>query len=155
MINLSSKDLRAFQKEIADNVELYQKILVRELSYLLEELINDAKLTGAYQNRTGNLRSSVGGCVLVNGRKAKSFDFDAVQGPKGDGKEGTITGETFLNTIINKYQKGIVLIVIAGMKYAVYVENNYQLNVLEHSKNLMTAKLAAIKTNIKRQLEKR
>ena len=45
------------------------------------------------------------------------------------GNNGQKEGESFINKVTSQYPKGFVLIVIAGMKYASYVEaRNY--NVL-------------------------
>ena len=51
------------------------------------------------------------------------------------GKDGQKEGEAFINKVISQYPSGFVLVVVAGMKYASYVEaRNY--NVLSSSELL-------------------
>ncbi len=78
--------------------------------------ITEAKNNGSYTDQTGNLRNSIGYVVLYDG-VVKSSVLANQQGKK------------LLEELIPKYSKGLVLIVVAGMNYATYVEaKNY--NVL-------------------------
>lgn len=78
---------------------------------------------GSFHDRTGNLRSSIGYIILDDGEVCEMSDFSAVSGPKGNGSEGTSAGRKLLNELKSNYNKGIVLIVCAGMNYATYVES--------------------------------
>lgn len=46
----------------------YEDAYFETLSMVGREATRNAKITGTYQNRTGNLRNANGGCVVRNGR---------------------------------------------------------------------------------------
>ena len=76
----------------------------------------------SFHDITGNLRSSIGYTILVDGEERETSDFAVVSGSKGRGTQGAATGQAVLNKLKSKYRKGVVLIVSAGMKYATKVE---------------------------------
>ena len=83
----------------------------------------------AIKTKRGNLRSSIGYVVLQDGKPIEKGGFAPTERGKEKGKNGQKEGETFINKVISQYPKGFVLVVVAGMKYATYVEaRNY--NVL-------------------------
>jgi hypothetical protein len=98
-----------------------KQTLCRTLSRVGEECVNYARIHGGYMDQTGNLRSSIGYIVLDEGRIFKQGDFTQVK----DGSNGIKEGKEFLNELISKHSIGIVLIVVAGMNYAAYVEARY------------------------------
>ena len=74
-----------------------------------ERCITEARDNGSYTDRTGNLRNSVGYVVLLNGIEQSQSNINKLNRKQFD-------------TIKGKYTKGLVLIVVAGMNYAAYVE---------------------------------
>lgn len=78
--------------------------------------------TGAmsgWDDQSGNLRSSVGYIVMSGGRTVVESGFDAV----GGGTEGSSEGKRVSGLLAREYsQSPHVLIVVAGMEYAAYVE---------------------------------
>lgn len=89
------------------------------LCYVGESCIAEARDGGTYQDRTGNLRSSIGYAVIWNGRVIES----AVTVQVKNGKAGHSQAEKFLKEVIDRTdKKGLRLIVTAGMNYAEYVE---------------------------------
>lgn len=106
--------------------------LIDALVYVGLECVREARLNRRYTDQTGNLRSSVGFCVLYNGRVVKKSAFEAV---KSSATEGSSAGSKFLKSLISENSRGIVLIVVAGMNYAKYVEA-MGLNVLDSSELL-------------------
>ena len=113
--------------------------------YVGERCVSEARKAGEYNDITGNLRSSIGYVVLANGKtyqygKPKTFRGSMkVKNAKGRlvrsrGNEGVKEAQNVLENLAKefaaKYPKGIVLIVSAGMKYAIYVEEYHNLNVL-------------------------
>ena len=106
--------------------------LIDALIYVGLECVREARLNRRYKDQTGNLRSSIGYCVLYNGRVMKKSNFEAV---KSTAKEGSTAGSKFLKSLISENYRGIVLIVVAGMNYAKYVEA-MGLNVLDSSEHL-------------------
>ena len=73
-------------------------------------------MSGRYKNQTNNLRSSIGYIISVDGEIVKRGKFDVVE----DGYDGAKSGEALAQALA-KTSKGITLIVVAGMHYAIYV----------------------------------
>ena len=96
-----------------------RKALVNALRYLGERCINEARDSGTYTDRTGNLRASLGYVVLKDGKPLGSPKL--IRGGTQDGKEGG--EETIRQAISETNDEGYVLIVVAGMHYAKYVES--------------------------------
>ena len=98
--------------------ERVRRIVLNTLQYVGESCITEARNNGNYIDRTGNLRSSIGYVVVNNG-------IIVTQGNSQKYLEGTL-GETngvkFVRDLAARNNKGMVLIVAAGMNYAVYVE---------------------------------
>lgn len=86
------------------------KQIINKFKEVGERCVAQARDKGSYTDRTSNLRNSVGYVVLYNG---------VVQGKS---RIKVAQSQKFLEELIPRYQKGIVLIVVAGMNYAVYVE---------------------------------
>ncbi|MFJ1411695.1 hypothetical protein [Capnocytophaga canimorsus] len=96
--------------------EEYIKKAVNHFIETGERCISEARSNGNYKNQTGNLRNSVGYRVILNGIVQKEANINSLN--------KKLTDEISL-----KYPTGLVLIVVAGMNYASYVEaKNY--NVL-------------------------
>ncbi|GJH39891.1 hypothetical protein RCZ04_04410 [Capnocytophaga sp. HP1101] len=93
-----------------------------------ERCIREARDNGAYTDRTGNLRSSVGYVVLLNGSE------------KSKSRISTLN-QNLIEEVKAQYPKDLVLIVVAGMNYAAYVEAK-GFNVLSSAelmaKNILT-----------------
>ena len=110
------------------------------------QCITEARDHPGYMDQTGNLRSSIGFAVVVDGKIVTKSGFTQVQGrgenmalvryktkagkevkfwakgKSGDGSEGVRQGEQLLDKLASEHSTGICLIVAAGMDYAVYVE---------------------------------
>lgn len=115
-----------FQKQLA----LREKAIIQTLNFVGVTCVNEARQNGDYMDQTGNLRSSIGYVVLKDGVVVNKSKFEQVK----SGKEGKRDGASFLTELISENLKGIVLIVVAGMNYAAYVETNR--NVLMSSELL-------------------
>lgn len=107
-------------------VERIERALVRTLSYVGESCRNEAIKSHRYKNQTGNLESSVGYVVVVNGRVAKTGGFKKVK----KGRQGSTEGRDYALSLASKLTSGICLLVVAGKNYAAYV-NDKGLNVLD------------------------
>ena len=90
---------------------------IYNLSYVGERVLNEARSSGSYKDQTGNLRSSVGYVIVVDGKVVKSSSFETVKG----GGQGSSEGRAYVQTLVSKFPQGIALIVVAGMNYASYV----------------------------------
>ena len=108
-----------------------QALIIR-LDFVGLECIREARINRKYTDQTGNLRSSTGYCVLYNGKVVKRSSLEVV---KPTATKGAKEGNDFMSKLISENSKGIVLIVVAGMNYARYVEK-MGLNVLDSSEML-------------------
>lgn len=102
---------------VAGRIEAIQKALAYNLTAVGEQVLNAARLNGSYQDQTGNLRSSIGYVVLVDGEVLQMSSFDVVK----KGGNGARIGRQFVKRMIRDFPQGVVLLVVAGMKYASYV----------------------------------
>lgn len=103
-------------------VRIMQAIL-HNLQVIGEKVVNRARTTEEkgkdFTDRTGNLRSSIGYVLSVDGQIFSSSGFPAVM----NGGEGSQKGKAFAESIAEKIPQGIALVVVAGLNYAVYVSN--------------------------------
>lgn len=102
---------------IEAKVERLKTALVYNLCAIGEQVLNAARLTNSYKDQTGNLRSSIGYVVAVDGEIVQMSSFDVVK----EGGEGAKGGKAYAMQLVRDFPKGIVLIVVAGMNYASYV----------------------------------
>ncbi len=96
-----------------------ERAMLRLLQYCGERVLNTARSTNSYKDQTGNLRSSLGYVIAVDGRVAYMSDFQTVK----QGKEGSEQGAAFAKKLVRRFPHDICLIVVAGMEYAVHVKN--------------------------------
>lgn len=102
---------------IAGRVEAIKRALVYNLCAVGEQVLDTARLTNSYKDQTGNLRSSIGYVVSVDGEIVQMSSFDTVK----EGREGSRGGKEYAMQLVRDFPHGIVLIVVAGMNYASYV----------------------------------
>ena len=98
-------------------LERLRRALIRNLQVIGERCVNKARRGGSYTDQTGNLRSSVGYVITVDGSIFYSSDFPVVK----NGDEGAKKGQEFIRKLAGEFPSGICLIVVAGMEYAAYV----------------------------------
>ena len=103
-------------KYLKSRVEELINETIYKLSYIGEHVVNTARLSGRYKNQTNNLRSSIGYIISIDGEIVKIGGFEVIK----DGYDGVKGGEALAQALA-KTSKGITLIVVAGMHYAVYV----------------------------------
>lgn len=103
-------------KYLKSSVEELINETIYKLSYIGENVVNTARLSGEYLDQTGNLRSSIGYIISIDGEIIRQGEFNVVK----DGENGTKSGEALAQALA-KTSKGITLIVVAGMHYAIYV----------------------------------
>lgn len=96
-----------------------EQAVIRTLTYCGELCLNVARSTNSYKDQTGNLRSSIGYVVTVDGRIVNQSDFETVK----KGGDGSKQGAAFAKQLVRRFPKGICLIVVVGMDYAVHVKN--------------------------------
>lgn len=108
---------KAINAYIEQQLKCQQEVLVRQMLYCAEEITNAARSTNSYRDQTGNLRSSLGCVVAVDGKVVHEHGFEPVL----NGKEGADEGRKYVRELVARYPKGIVLIAVAGKNYAAYV----------------------------------
>lgn len=125
---------------------LIEKALIFYLEAFVAELENHAKESAGYQDQTGNLKSSIGGVVLKDG---KPITYEGFKGKT----EGVSTGKEFINSLVSKYQKGYTILLVAGMEYASPLENYLDFNVLIKTELKMQRELPEIMQKLKKQID--
>ncbi len=108
------------ERYVAQQVERLKQAVIYNLCAIGETVLNVARDTDSYKDQTGNLRSSIGYVVAVDGEIVQMSDFDLSE--KGtDRVTGQTNGREYAKEVITRFPKGIVLVVVAGMNYASYV----------------------------------
>lgn len=111
-------DIKKLFEKFGDRAEM---IIMDLLQRTGEEFVKIARLEGQYDDWTGNLRSSIG-YVIVKDGNIIGRDFKMSDKKGTDKQTGKREGEQLAMDLVKTYSKGYVLIGVAGMKYAVYVE---------------------------------
>ncbi len=136
--NFTAADIR---NRMNREMERRKQAIVAQLFYIGEECLTQARSGHKYLNQTGNLCSSIGYCILVDGNVVKEGEWKSVSGGKGDGTEGQKQGVAFLHELAGKQTtRGIVFLMAAGMPYAQYVEA-MSLDVLDTSEQMAQRKI--------------
>ena len=136
--------LSKIQAYIETALKRKEAAIIRSLSYLGELCINVARDSDEYKDQTGNLRSSTGYIILKDGVVLKKSGFETVK----NGSEGSEKGESFAQSLVSQYGSGFVLIVVAGMNYATYVEATGR-DVLTSSEHLAIKEMPKILQRLK------
>lgn len=111
--------VRVITDKLTAEAKAKLRVIANVLCYVGEQCITEARNGGTYEDQTGNLRSSIGYAVLMNGQVIQSDSVDKIK----NGDEGVSEGLQYLQERIRKAgKKGVCLIVTAGMNYAEYVE---------------------------------
>ena len=126
--NMTSAQL---SKMLQQEAERRRQALIRTMLYCAEEVTNAARSTNSYKDQTGNLRSSVGSLVIVDGKVVKEYGFGRVN----KGAQGVTDGQKFAQSLVKQYPTGIAIIVVAGKEYASYVADKGY-DVLDSAENL-------------------
>lgn len=126
-------------------LQVLEKRAIARFQYLGELCVTHARTSGNYTDRTGNLRSSVGYTIFKDGVAIQ----EAFVGT------GASKGKAVAKKAGTKHKKGITLVVVAGMEYALAVESRGK-DVLTSAENLAKTEvpriLDALKANIKATL---
>ncbi len=109
-------------------LDAIQRQQIKRLQRLGEKCVTYARKEhpGNWIDQTGNLRSSVGYMVFVDGVAVHNSDFGQIsprQSRQNVKYDGGKQGETLCQQI-GQQTSGICLVVVAGMNYAVYVESH-------------------------------
>ena len=110
-------------RKIAEEFNLEQEERALQVLFKVgEDFVDRARLLQTYDNHTNNLRSSIGYAIYKNGVRINADFRPTGDGNEGSGKLGMTKGLALCDELSLKYLKGTVLIGVAGMEYAAYVE---------------------------------
>lgn len=115
----SKKVSNAFYSYVIKQQQNAKEAAITALNYVGLECVKEARQNGKYTDRTGNLRSSIGYVVLENGIPIKKGGYQKVL---STATEAQAKSDSLISSLAATYKTGLVLIVLAGMDYAVYVE---------------------------------
>lgn len=105
---------KQIEAQINDWAVKNEQQFIQVLSYLGEEVVNMARLNNTYKDQTGNLRASIGYVISQRGNIVKkNYTGTAL---------GKSKGQILAERVASEHSKEIVLIITAGMTYALYVE---------------------------------
>ncbi len=136
---------------IQNETQRVEMLTIRALSYLGELCVIEARNRPkeiSWVDRTGNLRSSVGYIIAKGGKIIKYSDFQQVKA----GSEGVDEGKKFAEMLAKQSLSSYVLVVVAGMNYAEYVEAMENKNVLASAELYARKELPTIMEKLKRQI---
>ncbi len=157
-------NMGAIHKKLEEANARVRKGIILNLQRLGEMCVNEARQGGSYQDHTGNLRSSTGYIIVENGRIIKRGGFTDIPmtgGGKvgnarnnGSDAKGSSVGAAVAEAIAERDFSDFfapVLIVVAGMNYAFYVETRGY-NVLSTAEHLAKARLPEMMKQLKSQI---
>lgn len=112
------------QQAIEERTQTEINVLVRELQYMAEEVVTEArtgvkKMGKDYKTQTGNLRSSIGYVIALNGQVVTESEFTPIRGTES-GEKGRDTGREFAREIASTLPN-LSVVIVAGMNYATYL----------------------------------
>lgn len=117
MAIVDNTDYNALTVEMIERAERINRAIIRTFQYIAEVLVREARMKGDYIDQTGNLRSSIGAIILLDGQIVSRSGFEVVMG----GSSGANEGLTYAQEIAAAYPRGIALVVVAGKDYAAHV----------------------------------
>lgn len=142
------KFILTLEKDIDNDWEKKIDAIVEGMLWVGETCIRDQRIVANFTDQTGNLRSSIGYVVLVDGVVINRSSFESIK----QGKEGANEGLLYAQRIASQYKTGIVLIIVAGMNYASYVSaKGYNVIDTAHliAENMINSLLKTITQNDK------
>lgn len=133
--------------------ERVERLTIRALSKLGEQCvtkIRDRAGDKSWYDQTGNLRSSVGYVIAHNKNIIQYSTFNQVK----QGSEGVKTGKDLAKELAKRYSNNYVLIVVAGMNYAEFVEAKNNKDVLASTELWAREQVPLMLEKLKRQIAK-
>lgn len=132
-------NINTLLKKYEGNVaKVAEQRAIAKLHMVGEKFIVAAREVKSYKNQTGNLRSSIGYAVAING-SIVDIRFELTE----NGEDGLKEGQKLARKLARENSKGYVLICMAGMEYAINVsEHGYDvIDSGEHAARVSWRKL--------------
>lgn len=148
--NFTSKQVHSTFAEYSLRIH---QAMVTMLQYIGEECVTIAREQGTYNDRTGNLRNSIGYVLMRNGdiinqnfeERVASKVVDAANG------KGILEGQALAQELAKRFSSGYALIVVAGMHYAYYVETRGY-DVLDSAERNAMQRVPILVKQLKKQI---
>ena len=93
---VSKTDMRKLKAGLQAKMKDIVALLVKQLSFIGEECIRIARESGSYNDITGNLRSSIGYVVLVDGKPVVTGASKQYSGLRAEKTDENCTKPSFL-----------------------------------------------------------
>jgi len=151
-IRMTTK-LSEVHETLMREAERVERLTIRALSKLGEQCvtkIRDRAGDKSWYDQTGNLRSSVGYVIAHNKNIIQYSAFNQVK----QGSEGVKTGKDLAEKLAKRYSNNYVLIVVAGMNYAEFVEAMDNKDVLASTELWVKEQVPLMLEKLKRQIAK-
>ncbi len=125
-VSCNFRGVEKIEQAISNVLASVETKILNVLKYAGETAVAYARQLNTYQDRTGNLRSSVGYVIYKNGQLSDRSGFE-----QGYRKEeikanveynGSETGLALAQKVAQRIEAPFVLVVVAGMNYAAAVE---------------------------------
>ena len=145
--------LDEIHKILMKEAERVDRLTIRALSYLGEQCVIRVRDRGgdkSWYDQSGNLRSSVGYVIAHDGSIIQYSDFNQVK----QGSEGVKVGKDLAEELARRYSNDYVLVIVAGMNYAEYVEAMDNKDVLASTELWSIDQVPKMLEKLKRQIAK-
>lgn len=151
-IRMTTK-LDEIHKVLMKEANRVERLTIRALSYLGEQCVSrvrDREGNKSWYDQSGNLRSSVGYVIAYNGNIIQYSDFNQIK----QGSEGVSVGKNLAKELVKRYPNDYVLVIVAGMNYAEYVERKDNKDVLASTELWAIDQVPKMLEKLKRQIAK-
>lgn len=151
-IRMTTK-LDEIHKVLMKEANRVERLTIRALSYLGEQCdsrVRDREGNKSWYDQSGNLRSSVGYVIAYNGNIIQYSDFNQIK----QGWEGVSVGKNLAKGLVRRYPNDYVLVIVAGMNYAEYVERKDNKDVLASTELWAMDQVPKMLEKLKRQIAK-
>ena len=142
--SIQTSQLDAFLLKASDYIT---QALKNKLVQIVNEFDAEIRARGSWNDRTGNLRSSIGGAVYEDGRIFFQTAFQQVL----NGAVGSAKGRSLVHELSGLYSDAISAVIVAGMEYAEIVEALESRDVLESAR--LKAE-SSVETRLRKAVEK-
>lgn len=132
------------QRALVAYIDRFEKKLIQKFQFAAEKFVAAARSKtpdeGSFEDQTGNLRSSIGYVILRHGNPVME-NFQVTK----NGDLGLKNAKKFLKKLAANHPRGIVLIVCAGMDYALIVESK--------GKDVITGSSIQLMNDVRKMIE--
>lgn len=120
-VKVEGLSINAFMDAVDAELEAIDSDVLDAVEVCARRFVADARSINTYTDQTGNLRSSIGYIIYRDGREERrNFGKNPGTG-RTDGSAGLVAAENYAAGI-DVPERGICVVVVAGMRYAEYVE---------------------------------